>query len=80
MLHFDYLGCLNYKKKIYPYAWTLEWGQGALAPPGILKILAKMIVFLVSSGKIEITMWDLSLNGYHTWMLENKEKKHTMTT
>jgi len=32
MLHFDYLGCLNYKKKIYPYAWTLEWGAGGLGP------------------------------------------------
>jgi len=34
-----------------PRTWASEGGQGDLGPLWILKILAKMIVFLVSSGK-----------------------------
>jgi len=41
------------KTKHFLYTWASEGGQGAL-PPRILKILAKKVVFLVSSGKKQI--------------------------
>jgi len=41
------------KTKHFLYTWASEGGQGEL-PPRILKILAKKVVFLVSSGKKQI--------------------------